>query len=85
MVESSVTTESHPASLTSNSCCVVRAGVCVSIYPGVAITMALNINPVLEVNMVKSSVTTESHPASLTKVTVAVLLELVYVFPSIQV
>ena len=34
--------------------------------------------------MVRSSVTTESHPASLTNVTVAVLLELVYI-PSIQV
>ena len=40
---------------------------------------------VFVVVMIRFNVITESHPASLTKVTVAVLLELVYVFPSIQV
>ena len=41
---------------------------------------ALNVNTCIELNIVRSSVTTESQPASLTKVTVAVLLELVYCF-----
>ena len=40
---------------------------------------------VFVVVMIRFNVITESHPASLTKVTVAVLLELVYVFPSIHV
>ena len=40
--------------------------------------------PVLEFNIVRSNVTIESQPTSLVRVTVAVLLDVVYSFPSIH-